>query len=198
MSEKTVPPQPCAEIVLLRHAPALTQGRVTGRRDVAIAAIDEDQIRRLALEIAPIDHLISSPARRCLETARRLIGHMEPKCEACLWEQDFGDWEGLCYTQLPDIGTLRADDLAHHCPPRGESFADVCVRVRPVICGLANGVGRRIAVIAHAGSNRAALAVALGISPGAALGFEIAPLSHTMIRAMADGSFAVAYVNRTA
>ncbi len=196
MTTEAAAPQPSREIILLRHAPALTQGRVTGRRDVAIADIDEDKIRKLASKIAPIDHLVTSPARRCVETAQRLIKHMEPHCEAGLWEQDFGEWEGLLSAQVPDIGTLSADALARYCPPGGESFAEVCVRVRSVIQALASGKARRIAVIAHAGSIRAALAVALGVDPGVALKFEVAPLSRTKIRAMADGTFAIAYINR--
>lgn len=197
MTTETATSQPSTEIILVRHAPALTQGRVTGRRDVGIADFDAELIRNAAAEITPIDHLVASPALRCLETARRLMGDKQPQCEAGLLEQDFGDWEGLCYTQLPNIGTLSADELARHCPPGGESFADVCLRVRPVIENLASRGGRRICAVAHAGSIRAALAVALGVSPGVALGFEIAPLSRTMIRAMADGTFAVGYVNRT-
>lgn len=196
MTTEPISPRPSTEIILVRHAPALTEGRIAGRRDVSITEFDNDQARKIASEIAPVDQLVASPARRCIETARLLIGDMEPLCEAGLWEQDFGEWEGLPFTELPNIGTLSADELAQHRPPGGESFEDVCLRVHPVILGLAKGNARRIAVVAHAGSIRAALSVALGSGPGAALGFEIAPLSRTMIRAMADGTFAIGYVNR--
>src|SRR5690606_38603962 len=104
-------------------------------------------------------------------------------------------WEGLEYQALPDLGTLSAGDLALHCPPGGESFADLCDRVVPALNAAVEPGAT--AIVAHAGTIRAALAAAIG-HPGAALAFEIAPLSATALIALPGGGFSVAYVNRVA
>ena len=83
------------------------------------------------------------------------------------------------------VGALRMSGrepdprLTRTAPPGGESFADACARIVPALESLAAG-GGRIAVVAHAGTVRAALSRALG-RPGAALAFRVAPLSLTRI-----------------
>lgn len=183
--------------MLIRHAPADTQGAVTGRRDVGLLALEPAVLVGLGWMIGAVDRVVSSPARRCVDTARLLFPNASPQIDARLWEQDFGEWEGRDYSSLPDIGPLKGGDLACLRPPGGESFADVCERVRPAIRDLAEE-GGRIAVVAHAGSVRAALALAFGGLPYPALAFEIAPLSVTMLRILPGDEVAVGYVNRTA
>lgn len=106
-----------------------------------------------------------------------------------LWEQDFGAWEGLPSADLPDLGPLSRRELARHRPPGGESFADVCARVEPAMRALA-GQGGRVGILAHAGTVRAALALALG-DIGAALAFEIAPLSVTHLTLWPEGTITI-------
>ena len=57
------------ELIVIRHAPALDEGRVAGRRDVAAALPD---VTALAGRIGAVDGVLASPARRCIETARAL------------------------------------------------------------------------------------------------------------------------------
>lgn len=174
-----------AEIALIRHAPALDGGRMAGRRDVPCAAVPADVAA--ALRAAARGRVLASPARRCVATAEAVFGGCgtDPR----LWEQDFGDWEGVAYADLPDLGPLSAEALAAHRPPGGESFADLCARVQPVLAALEGPV----AVVAHAGTVRAALALAVGV-PGA-LAFQVAPLSLTrMVRG--PGGWSVVEVNR--
>ena len=108
--------------------------------------------------------------------------------DARLWEQDFGDWDGRPYADLPDIGNLDRAALADHRPKGGESFADMVARVAPAL----REAGRQareadapIAVVAHAGTVRAGLALATGDMPGA-LAFEVGHLSATRLRCLAD------------
>ena len=79
---------------------------------------------------------------------------------------------------MPDLGQLTAAQLAAHVPPGGESFAALCVRVWPALDDQPPG---RVAVVTHAGTVRAALALALGRSPAVGLAFQIAPLSLTCL-----------------
>lgn len=198
MNRADAAPSISTELVLIRHAPAATGGRLTGRRDVALAGPDRDTFDRARTAIGRMGSLVSSPARRCIETARLLFPDLEPRPDGRLWEQDFGEWEGLSYAELPDLGMLGADDLANHRPPGGESFADVCERVHPALRAAAGDAAQRVCIVAHAGPIRAALALALGMGPAAALAFEIAPLSMTAVRLIGEGTFSVSYVNRLA
>ncbi len=165
------------ELILIRHAPALTGGRLCGRTDVDADLSDTTMIAPLARAIGPVDRLITSPARRCRQTASALWPGVDLAVDATLWEQDFGGWEGLPLSEIPDLGLQSRARLATHRPPGGESFADLRARVAPALEALGPG---RIAIVAHAGTIRAALSCAL-TDPADALGFEIAPLSVTRL-----------------
>lgn len=166
---------PATELILIRHAPALTGGRLCGRTDVG-AKVPED-IAPVARAIGMVDRVISSPALRCRQTAGALWPGRGFATDPALWEQDFGDWDGMALARLPDLGPMTRADLARHRPPNGESFLDLCARARPALAALPPG---RTAIVAHAGTIRAALALAL-TDPADALGFEIAPLSLTRL-----------------
>ena len=176
---------------MIRHARADDQGRLAGRRDVP-ANVDPAAAAALAALVGPVDRIVVSPAMRCRMTAAALWPDRDAVQDARLWEQDFGAWEGAAYAHLPDLGPMTQAELAETAPPGGESFADVCARIIPALEGLA-AQGGRIAVVAHAGTVRAALARALGHVPGA-LSFRVAPLSLSRIEA-APGGWAIDGVN---
>lgn len=182
------------EIMLIRHAPALTEGRMAGRRDVAADCSDALAFAALRGAVGVADHWRISPARRCVQTAAVLWPDLAVPEDARLWEQDFGAWEGVAFAELPDLGRLSAADLAAHCPPGGESFLDLSARVVPALTALA-ALGGRVVIVAHAGVIRAALGLALG-APELGLAFQIAPLSLTTIIALPGGAFSIAGVNR--
>ena len=190
------------ELLLIRHAPALHDGRLAGRRDVPADCSDIRAFAALRTAIGPAGHRIASPARRCLQTAAALWPELpEPATDARLREQDFGAWEGMAFADVPDLGTLSPDELVLHRPPGGESFADLCEWAAPALSALACR-GGRIALVAHAGTVRAALAMALG-SQTAALAFQVAPSSLTRLTvtpsvATSDPNWAIGCVNWTA
>ena len=67
-------------------------------------------------------------------------------------------------------------------PPGGESFADLIERVVPAIERLNDEHrGRDIVAVTHGGTIRAALALALGLTPQAALAFSVENCSLTRI-----------------
>src|SRR6185437_7588559 len=101
----------------------------------------------------------------------------------------------------------RHDDLARECgaaygdfwkapaenrPPNGESFADQVMRVRSALAALPPG---DVVVVAHSGTVRATLAIALGIAPESALRFKVDPLSLTRID-RSEAGWSVVCVNR--
>lgn len=181
------------ELLLIRHAPALHGGRLAGRRDVAADLSDVAAIAALRAAVGPAA-VVASPALRCRQTAAALWPGGAVELDPRLWEQDFGAWEGLAFADLPDLGPLAGASLSAHRPPQGESFADLCARVAPALADLSRR-GGRVAVIAHAGVVRAALAAALGaVAP--ALAFAVAPLSLTLLTALPGGGWSIGGVNR--
>ena len=56
----------------------------------------------------------------------------------------------------------RGRDFAHFAPPGGESFAQAARRARAALKGILEGSGGDVAVVAHAGVNRALLCAAAG------------------------------------
>ena len=121
---------------------------------------------------------------------------------ACALARQRGDAEVVLLHVVPDelddearaAVVAQLDAQAAHRPPGGESFLDVCQRIGPAVREMA--AAGDVTVVAHAGTVRAALALAVG--PTAALAFEVAPLSVTRLRALPGGGWAIAEVNWTA
>lgn len=184
------------QLRLIRHAPALTDGRLAGRREVPADCTDTAALAALRARVGPVAHHVSSPARRCCDTAAALWPDAPaPPTDARLWEQHFGAWEGLPFAEIPDLGALDAEALAQMRPPGGESFADLCARVQPALTAWLAGAGP-VAVVAHAGTIRAALALALG-APAQGLAFAIAPLSLTCLTHVPGHGWSIGAVNWT-
>lgn len=89
-----------------------------------------------------------------------------------LREIALGEWEGLSRREVaarfPEQYAARGADLAHYRIPGGESFAECQARVLDawhaiVGEGAGGGSGERIAVVGHAGANRALLCSLLGM-----------------------------------
>jgi alpha-ribazole phosphatase len=188
----------------LRHAPVPDPGnRITGRLDLPCDTSDSDWFAALAARLPRNAVLVESGLMRCGQTIGALeaagLALPQPIVEPALQEQDFGRWQGRTWS---DLAALQAPGLAAFweqpaviAPPGGESFAAVVERVAAAVATLsAVHAGRDIIAVAHAGSIRAALAVALGIVPEAALAFVIEPLSLTRIDAL-PASWRVAGVN---
>ncbi|MEM9248929.1 MAG: histidine phosphatase family protein [Pseudomonadota bacterium] len=187
--------QPC-DLVFVRHAPADTGGRLCGRRDVPALLDDTAALARLSQALGTARQVVSSPAQRCVQTARRVLPDHPLGEDARLWEQDFGDHDGMPLAALPDLGPLSRANLSRYAAPNGESFAAMVGRVRPALDELALRTVQDgpVVVFAHAGTARAALSCALD-DESAGLAFEIAPLSMTVLRCF-SGGVSVAVVNR--
>lgn len=192
---------------LVRHAPVpCPHGRITGTLDVACDTSDDEDFRQLARRLPANAALVESGLVRCRQTSGALeaAGLLLPPAlvEPDLREQDFGRWQGKSWMELeaakdPDLAGFWRDP-AETTPPGGESFALVCARVRRALGRLSQDfAGRDVVAVVHAGTVRAALALALGLEPAQALRFAVQPLSLTRIDAMPEG-WRVDCVNVTA
>lgn len=180
----------------VRHAPVPHDGRIYGQSDLSCDCSDEAVFAGLAGQLPQEAVWVTSTLRRTHETAAAIVRAGLPGPEpipgpcavalADLAEQNFGAWQGLTYEELRHS---RAGDFhrfwhapAHLAVPGGESFVAVIERVTHAIHRLlAEHPGRDIIAVAHGGTIRAALALALGLEPEAALAFAIENCSLTRI-----------------
>jgi len=176
----------------IRHAPVTSHaGRIYGQQDVeANFTNTEAALEGLAALLPEEIVLITSDLKRALTTADAIAKAgatwRQTEREPGFREQHFGDWQGLL---SEDFVTIR-DKLPHsgwlapafERPPNGESFLDVISRVVPTIIRHTSlHAGTDIVAVAHGGSNRAALAYALGLDPESALSFSLDNLSLTRL-----------------
>ncbi|HZY14463.1 MAG TPA: histidine phosphatase family protein [Beijerinckiaceae bacterium] len=168
----------------VRHAPVRNDGgRIYGQRDLSCDCSDGHVFVALA-RVLPRDAVwVASNLRRTHETARAIWAADRNKFAglkfqeiAALAEQDLGEWQGLNRAEFfsnrkPTPGSFwfaPADERA----PGGESFADLVARVRTAIANLSEAHrDRGIIAVAHGGTIRAAIAIALDLTPQAGLAF---------------------------
>jgi len=186
--------QRLSQLWLIRHAPVDGPRGLIHDIDAPADVSDAAALSRLRL-LLPSPHVaVSSPARRARDTAAALglVGGIDPAFS----EQDFGRWTGRNHEDIrrDSEATYAAfwRAPARNKPPGGESFIDQIARVGAGLAGLPAG---DVILIAHAGTVRAALAVALDLPADNALRFVIDPLSLTRLDRLDDGWRVVA-VNR--
>ena len=192
---------------LVRHAPVVNPGKVIyGQHDID-CDVDDATVFRAVAETLPAGALwLQSPLGRTRRTAAaiREAGRDgdNPVDEPRLMEQCFGDWQGRVRTEIlerhPEAYRRFWVAPADECPPNGESFVDVIVRVRAALEDWSErATGRDVVAVMHGGSIRAALAVALDIAPAKALAFHTETVSVTRIDRYPDGAWGVGFVNAT-
>jgi len=186
----------------VRHAPVINPGgRIYGQRDVPADTSNTAAFAAVASRL-PADALwIATPLQRTQATAAAIHKAMQgrvppaPRVEPAFVEQHFGDWQGRTYDEIGAYGRGRPGTKgigveghkfwlapAHETPPGGENFVTVMERVAQAVRRLTQEhAGRDIVVVAHGGSIRAALALALELHPEAALALTIDTLSLTRI-----------------
>src|SRR4051795_10386465 len=111
-----------------------------------------------------------------------------PVEEMLFREQDFGAWTGRRHIDLAtELGDAYRDfwrSPASNRAPGGESFVDQIGRTLEGLASLPSGDA---VLVVHSGTIRAALTIALDLSPDAALRFVIDPLSLTRIDRLEAG-----------
>ena len=180
----------------IHHAPVDHDGRIYGQLDLSCDCSETTVFIGLAKQLPRDAVWVTSNLRRTHETATAIIRaglpgpNRIPGPEALaiddLAEQHFGEWQGLAHQ---DLHRLRASDFyrfwhapAHEAAPGGESFLALIARVSQAVHRLVeNYPGHDIIAVAHGGTIRAALALALGLDPEAALAFTIENCSITRI-----------------
>ena len=177
----------------IRHAPVrVDDGRIYGQRDLPCDCSDTRVFSGLAALLPRRAVWLTSNLARTHQTARAILAAgdfenaQELKQDQDLAEQHLGDWQGLDRRtflmdrkQEPDsFWYAEAEERA----PNGESFLDLVTRVRAAI-ERANAAyrGGDIVAVAHGGTIRAAIAIALGLPPRGGFAFMIDNCSLTRL-----------------
>jgi alpha-ribazole phosphatase len=147
-------------LFLIRHPlPDVAADTCYGRSDLALAADPlacAETLRPLLPADAP---LFSSPLERCRRLAELL--HPAPRFDERLLELNFGAWEMQPWNAI-DRAALDAwaADPLHFTPPGGEAVADLRMRVRDFLDGLAEDA----VLVAHAGVMKLCAAELAGVA----------------------------------
>lgn len=175
----------------IRHAPVtINNGRMYGASDPRAEITTPEVYEGLAKLLPANSVCLTSALQRTQQTLDEIVSHGlsagERYVEPALSEQNFGDWQGQPYEQIPNLASPKLHKhwftTVENTPPDGESFIDLTKRVTGVIEKYTREhKGCNIIAVAHGGPIRAALGHALGLSPSDCLAFDTDNLSVTRL-----------------
>jgi broad specificity phosphatase PhoE len=175
----------------IRHAPVDSGGVIYGQTDLDATCTDSTLFDSLAARL-PEDAVWMvtnlSRTRQTADALRERIPHEVPDylVEPAFAEQHFGNWQGRTHAELraerhPEWHRFWLAP-AHERPPEGESFTELTERVALALRRRSEEfAGRDVVCVAHGGTIRAVLSVALDIEPERALAFAVENCSLTRV-----------------
>ena len=174
----------------VRHAPVREDGGcIYGQQDIGCDTSDRAVFEAVGRILPRHAVWFASHLRRTHQTAEAIwsAGFPRPERlhqEAALAEQHLGQWQGMnrkAFLASRPVGSHWFADIDEPAPG-GESFMDLYNRVRGVIERLtAEHAGRDVIAVAHGGTIKAAIGLALGNSPEKGLAFDIDNCSVTRL-----------------
>jgi ribonuclease H / adenosylcobalamin/alpha-ribazole phosphatase len=158
-------------LTLVRHAATAWSGtRYCGRTDAPLSSVGREQLAPLVAYLSSVTPggttVITSPARRCRETAAAIADRLggELRVDDRLREIDFGNAEGLTFAQLerrwPPIATALGSGDDHIDWPGGERWGDFAERVQAAWVEL-GARSTDVVTVTHGGPLRTMLEQAL-------------------------------------
>ena len=155
-------------LALLRHAEefgtSAPGARVHTRGPRGISERGRAQAQAAARFLEPLaaQRVISSDARRAVETAEIIAAGRPVEIVPELAGLDLGDWDGLPLEEMPELAAVLSDPARR--PPRGESLANLLERARPAFHAALSVDGDAI-VVSHRMTNAVLLAEMMGLPP---------------------------------
>jgi alpha-ribazole phosphatase len=192
----------------VRHAPVRGDGgNIYGQKDIACDTSDRFVFEALA-KILPRDAVwYASSLTRTHQTADAIWAAGFPKPSAmphlaAFAEQHLGQWQGMnraAFLASRPAGSRWFADIDEPAPG-GESFMDLYGRVKGAIERInVEAAGKDVIAVAHGGTIKAALGLALGGQPDKGLAFDIDNCSVTRLDHLAsagDTNWRLAIVNQ--
>jgi alpha-ribazole phosphatase len=165
---------PSTWVYLARHGEVLhaAEGRFFGHTDVALSPAGLAQAAALGACLAgeSIEAVYASDLSRARQSAAPLATGRGTDVITVppLREMAMGRWEGLTFAEIrarePELCDRWLADPFAMPFPEGEGLAELRARAVPALREVVERhAGRRIAVVAHGGTNRVILAEALGL-----------------------------------
>ena len=180
---------------MVRHAPTATTRAFALPADEPLDERGRSAAATLAPGLPSGYDVLSSPARRCLETVE-CAGLATATVDPALAECDFGSWAGRTLDELvaTDADAVHAWMTEPGAAPHGgESLTVFAARVARWLDEQAEQHGSAVA-ITHAGVVKAAVVHALGAPIEAFWRIDVAPLSQTELHAH-DGRWTLTRTN---
>jgi alpha-ribazole phosphatase len=174
----------------IRHAPVRNDGgNIYGQKDLACDTSDRDVFEAVAKILPRSAVWYSSNLMRTHQTAEAIWAAGFPKPATMTWEadlaeQNLGQWQGMnraAFVASRPPGSSWFADI-NEPAPGGESFMDLYDRTCRTIARI-NGeqAGQDVIAVAHGGTIKAALGLALGGQPEKGLSFDIDNCSVTRL-----------------
>ncbi|MDB5615867.1 histidine phosphatase family protein, partial [Tardiphaga sp.] len=185
----------------VRHAPVRSDGgNIYGQKDMDCDCSDRVVFNAVSRVLPRNAAWFSSNLKRTHQTADAIWAAGFPKPdnmqhEPELAEQHLGDWQGMnraaFFASRPiNVGSYWFAPIDEPSP-NGESFMDLYNRVRRAIERItAAHAGKDIIAVAHGGTIKAAIGVALGDQPEKGLAFTIDNCSVTRLDHLASDGHA--------
>lgn len=195
-------------LLLLRHGQTelSVQRRYSGRENPALTDLGRRQADAAASYLGQrggIDAVITSPLQRAYDTAAaaaKALG-LDVAVDDDLIETDFGDWEGLTFSEAAERNAEHHRDWLSDTsvsPPGGESFDAVSrrvVRARNRI--IAEHGGATVLVVSHVTPIKTMLRIALDAGPTILYRLHLDLASLSIAEFYPDGASSVRLVNQT-
>jgi probable phosphomutase (TIGR03848 family) len=186
-------------VLLIRHGrtSANTAGLLAGRASgIGLDSAGEQQAAELATRLAgvPLRAIVTSPLRRCRQTAQALIAAQSDGCvfavEQGLVECGYGEWTGKSLRELSKDKLWGAIQLQPSAVrfPGGESMSEmstraiVAVRAWNARMESEHGAGAVWAAVSHGDPIKAILADALGMHLDSFQRIVVDPASLSIVR----------------
>src|ERR1700694_3306158 len=180
----------------VRHAPVREDnGCIYGQKDLGCDTSDRVVFEAVGKILPRHAVWFASNLKRTHQTAEAIWAAGFPKPAAmpqvaALAEQHLGEWQGM-----NRAGFIARRPVRRHCfadiaepAPGGESFMDLYNRARAAIERITvEQAGRDVIAVAHGGTIKAAVGLALGGQPDKGLAFDIDNCSVTRLDHIAAG-----------
>ncbi len=160
-------------LYLVRHGETVLNSLKVyyGRTDCALSQKGLIQAKKLKdnLKEYHFDTIISSPLKRCIQTAKIITDKPEVELvlENDLVELDFGLWEGLHYLEIsqtyPKVWKEWTEDWRSATPPNGESFTQMYNRVEKALNNIIKThQDKNVLIVTHKGCLQIIASILLG------------------------------------